>query len=800
MAAPAMVDRNTQKTQAVFGKGATRPCSLAVAQGYAYPSQTLIMSSGHNEHIGRTRTAVIELSEEEGIRYTGYSVQSQLSGMIVSLSSELGGIAPLDQQQSIKQETRSDQAIAPHPNPSPLSFKICRSIIVLALLVCHTFAQQYGPDGVPYDPASPPPIGHLDNRGPKEAWVAGLKSKVTYQKNLVQQTECARNQSMLGQKYSWFTAAPKAPAQFNHLWMVFCYQDPTDICRFEKCYRCFFIFLGRFPRHGLRCRLPMSTFDGYIREFKGLIRIDNFIQSSIPPAGCHQSLIYLLSHAHSDHMSGLENFSSSIIYCSSITSEIVLKLTSIEDKVFDSMAITNNKTKKRTYQNLFTRFDNSLLKPLPILSPTQISIPTPQSDQCLLTLIPANHCPGSVMFLIQMWQCNVLYTGDIRAEPWWVEALTKESILAPYLIPIPQLDSNLDQSTNRLTPYIPLDNIYLDTSSLLSKIDVLSKEEALTITMEIMSLYPSSTIFFINAWTWGYEELLQRIAIKFQTKIHVDPFKFEVFSQSNFQKHYPLLFQSLTLDPNQTRFHACERRWRCQQAWGNGVGCLDFEGWEAEAEARCLGCQGKRIVMVNPWEITKPRWQRYKANLDIQLLRASQSLGKISHGSHDPWPAYLICPFNRHSSLTELHQFVSIFRPKALFPNTTHISTGFVEFVALPMLFGDVLYPGFDQQLKQQFRQYQKDYEARFGRRVSRNIMEIDNCFGNFNCEDLVKISKEYEELEFKSERYQTMWNDYFQTFDVDGKKEAAKLIEGSSSHNQDNQQDHPEIIEIDSD
>ncbi|MBW0496294.1 hypothetical protein O181_036009 [Austropuccinia psidii MF-1] len=167
--------------------------------------------------------------------------------------------------------------------------------------------------------------------------------------------------------------------------------------------------------------------------------------------------------------------------------------------------------------------------------------------------------------------------------------------------------------------------------------------------------------------------------------------------------------------------------------------------------------------MVNLWEITKPHWQRYKANLDIQLLRASQSLGKISHGSHDPWPAYLICPVNRHSSLTELHQFVSIFCPKALFPNTTHISTGFVEFYALPMLFGDVLYPGLHQQ-------------------------------------HLVKISKEYEELEFKSERYQTMWNDYFQTFDDDGKKEAAKLIEGSSSHNQDNQEDHHEIIEIDSD
>ncbi|MBW0549284.1 hypothetical protein O181_088999 [Austropuccinia psidii MF-1] len=153
-----MVDRNTQKTQAVFGKAATRPCSLAVAQGCDYPSQTLIMSSGRC--------------------HKAYGTASQLSGIIVSLSRDLGGIAPLDQQQSCFPQFGSTSPPQNHHTQqptSPLSFKI----------------------------------------GPTEAWVAGLKSKVTYKKSLVQQTQCARNQRMLGQTYSWFKAAAKAPTRFN---------------------------------------------------------------------------------------------------------------------------------------------------------------------------------------------------------------------------------------------------------------------------------------------------------------------------------------------------------------------------------------------------------------------------------------------------------------------------------------------------------------------------------------------------------------------------------------------------------
>lgn len=76
------------------------------------------------------------------------------------------------------------------------------------------------------------------------------------------------------------------------------------------------------------------------------------------------------------------------------------------------------------------------------------------------------------MFLIQMWSKSVLYTGDIRAEAWWVEALTKEPLLAPFM-GSHQPDRHNHQSEHKLHP--PLDNIYLDTSGLFSKKEVLSK-------------------------------------------------------------------------------------------------------------------------------------------------------------------------------------------------------------------------------------------------------------------------------------------------------------------------------------
>ena len=62
-----------------------------------------------------------------------------------------------------------------------------------------------------------------------------------------------------------------------------------------------------------------------------------------------------------------------------------------------------------------------LAKAIPLDTPTVIELAPGNSIR--VTLIDANHCAGAVMFLIEGNGKAVLYTGDIRAEEWWVNSL-----------------------------------------------------------------------------------------------------------------------------------------------------------------------------------------------------------------------------------------------------------------------------------------------------------------------------------------------------------------------------------------
>lgn len=87
--------------------------------------------------------------------------------------------------------------------------------------------------------------------------------------------------------------------------------------------------------------------------------------------------------------------------------------------------------------------------------------------------------------------CNaILYTGDIRSEPWFVNRLAR----SPFLI---QYSSGLKT----------LDCIYLDTSNAGAYVEFPTKAEGLKELIEKVSEYPIDTTFHFAAWTFGYEEI-----------------------------------------------------------------------------------------------------------------------------------------------------------------------------------------------------------------------------------------------------------------------------------------------------
>lgn len=112
------------------------------------------------------------------------------------------------------------------------------------------------------------------------------------------------------------------------------------------------------------------------------------------------------------------------------------------------------------------------------------------------------------MFLIEGSKGAVLHTGDFRAEPWFLDSLTRNPFLQPYLY------AGKEGPINK-----PLEAIYLDTACVLSTAEVPTKAAATTGLIELLELFPESAHFFINSWTWGYEDVLKAIAKAFQTKV-----------------------------------------------------------------------------------------------------------------------------------------------------------------------------------------------------------------------------------------------------------------------------------------
>ena len=293
----------------------------------------------------------------------------------------------------------------------------------------------------------------------------------------------------------------------------------------------------------------MSTFDGIVREFPQ-IRIDNFTLHGPPPLAC------FLSHVHSDHLRGLESFKSPFIYCSAITRELLLRL----EKYPHRMNFAKNilESRKQTYRHL-----KRLLRPIPLNTPTKIQLSN--NSALRVTLFDANHCPGAVMFLVEGQGKAILYTGDIRSEPWWVEALVRSPCMIPYSLGKRRLD-----------------NIYLDTTFATSNApyrDFPPKATGIAEMLAKVIEYPDDTIFYFHAWTFGYEEAWIALAAFLDSHIHLDPYRFRLFrslresAECAINEVAPFVgyqlgneFHQGCLTNNETgvRIHSCEKGTQCQ--------------------------------------------------------------------------------------------------------------------------------------------------------------------------------------------------------------------------------------------
>ncbi|KAL7953632.1 beta-lactamase-like protein [Trichoderma compactum] len=479
----------------------------------------------------------------------------------------------------------------------------------------------------------------------------------------------------------------------------------------------------------------MSTFNGLVSEFPD-IRIDFFRHhvDASPALAC------FLSHVHSDHLSGLETLRSPFVYCSAATREILLRLERYPCRINYARGILE--ARQQTYKHL-----SKVIKPLPLESPTTIEL---QPGNCIqVTLFDANHCPGSVMFLMEGHGKAILYTGDLRCEPWFVNTITRSPALIEYTCGIKTIDT-----------------IYLDTS-FVDDIPFQTKAEGIAQLLHKVTRYPKDTVFYIQAWTYGYEDVWIALSKALNSPIHVDDYKFRIYNSLNTSSSETRPGSGAQLTPtaaaltgfmcgntpqsgcltsdHNVRLHSCESGNMCPIAKRSSVvriqpvvasfpdgGVIQEAGiggggedLEREPELGVLNQNDLEILLriidalKNTTEEARGECARALTNAlasgrDLQLnmsisstedahstdlqkamlsiinsqLMAIPTRTKVEQRSETNLPNVIRFPYSRHSSYAELCDLVNAFKPRDIWPCTFHLETWQNNSMSIESLFG----------------------------------------------------------------------------------------------------------------
>ncbi|KAH6941586.1 hypothetical protein HPB50_020479 [Hyalomma asiaticum] len=261
----------------------------------------------------------------------------------------------------------------------------------------------------------------------------------------------------------------------------------------------------------------MSTFGGTTAEYERL-SIDRFDGRNV------HSTAFLLSHCHRDHMQGLDG------------SAFRKRLRSRRDaRLYASAVSCRLLLNEPKYAWLRRR-----LSPLPLNAPTTLTVPADSEGgdySVVVTAIPADHCAGSVMFLLEGERGTVLYTGDFRLD------VGRASTLA-----------SLHCDASRVKA---IDAAYVDTT--LCRPDAAyvptrrDSERALVDFFETKFRAGSSLRLTLPGAKLGYETLFASLAQAFGVKVHV--------TRGQMSRYAGVVdvVKCLTLDAEATRIHAdCE--------------------------------------------------------------------------------------------------------------------------------------------------------------------------------------------------------------------------------------------------
>ncbi|XP_005742341.1 protein artemis isoform X1 [Pundamilia nyererei] len=350
----------------------------------------------------------------------------------------------------------------------------------------------------------------------------------------------------------------------------------------------------------------MSSFAGRMKEYP-TISLDRFDRENL------HARAYFLSHCHKDHMKGLKGpllkrklqFSRTVrLYCSFVTKELLLN-------------------------NPKYAFWEEYIVPLELESPTQISLvdeASGEKEEVVVTLLPAGHCPGSVMFLFEGSHGNVLYTGDFR---------------------LPVGDVSRMEHLHSGSRVKDIQSIYLDSTFYDPRFyQIPSREVCLSGISELVgnwiSQSPHHVVWLNCKAAYGYEYLFINLGEEFNTQIHVN-------TLAMFKK-MPEILSYVTTD-RRTQIHACRHPKDEEFFQGNRLPC------------GCTAADGTplRIISIKP----STMWFGERTKKTSVIIKTGGS-------------SYRAC-FSFHSSYSEIKDFLSYLQPVNIYPSVIPIGRTLTE-------------------------------------------------------------------------------------------------------------------------
>ena len=258
-----------------------------------------------------------------------------------------------------------------------------------------------------------------------------------------------------------------------------------------------------------------------------------------------------------------------------------------------------------------------------------IPVPSRQDSSILyyitVSLIPAGHCPGSVMFLIRKDHTTVLYTGDFRFQ--------RGDIL------------NVRQLFNPAGKLLyTIDSVYLDTTFCVPQATFIpSREDCLDLIQKTISEWfdkgqeSRRIVHLYSRSRYGYEYLMVALSKFFHCKIHVTQ------SQYGRYLYVPSILTVLTTDANSTYIHFCQRSF-----------CTD-ENPTTSRLMPCLSEQPRNAEVLTLIPSVMFFFTKFGVKPDDLAVCESESIVRVCYSSH--------------SSYEEIVDFLGHLKPGRIYPS-----------------------------------------------------------------------------------------------------------------------------------